>query len=170
MIKFQRCELFETRKWYILIPRIWHWCFRLILEFQKTLICFKFYHFGRRSRVVFGFFVSCRPLLVQHVSFLTPSYLGKNYAHRKRMVQHVSKLHLSDWKNVNVSLTENCLRPAVNCQHSYGWKACRADRSESSLGIMQVYSAILRIDVFPRAVLCRIMENQCISSADIIIQ
>ena len=57
--------------------------------------------------MLFGFFVSSRALLVQNASFLTPLYLGKNYAYRKRIVKHISKLHFSTPKNVNVSLTEN---------------------------------------------------------------
>ena len=43
--------------------------------------------------MLFGFFVSSRALLVQNASFLTPLYLGKKYAHRKRIVKHISKLH-----------------------------------------------------------------------------
>ena len=66
-----------------------------------------FHHFWGQSCVLFGFFVSSRALLLQNASLLTPLYLGKNYVYRKRIVKHISKLHFSTPKNVNISLTEN---------------------------------------------------------------
>ena len=54
--------------------------------------------FRCQSCVVIQFFYSSGALLVQNVSLTTPLYLGKNYAHRKRTVKHISSLHFSGQK------------------------------------------------------------------------
>ena len=66
-----------------------------------------FHHFWGQSCVLLGFFVSSRALLVQNARFLTPLYLEKNNAYRKRIVKYITKLHVSTPKKVNVALTKN---------------------------------------------------------------
>ena len=61
--------------------------FRFSIDFQtvESVQLFSMFiisvDFGGQSCVVIGFFVSSGALLVGNVSFLTPLYLGKNYAH-----------------------------------------------------------------------------------------
>ena len=105
-IIFPPFEFSKTRNQYRLMRRSLHLCFYSISKILKTLNFVIFHHFWGQSRVLFGFFVSSRALLLQSVSFLTPLYLGKNYAYRKRIVKHISKLHLE---------------PPVNCQPSH-WR------------------------------------------------
>ena len=118
-IIFQPYEFFVIRKrYYFDTEKLTCMCsidFRNFTKFQLLS-----YHVCGQSCVLFGLFVPSRALLVQNASLLKPLYLGKHYAYRKRMVKHISKLHVSDKENVNDSQISN-LVPPVNCQASH-WR------------------------------------------------
>ena len=113
-IIFRSYDLFETKKEYCFIPRSLDLCFRSILKILNIFNFVMFHHFWGQGCVLFDFFVCSRALLVQNGSFLTPLYLGKNYACWKQIVKRISKLDFSIPKNVN-------LGPPMNCQRSH-WR------------------------------------------------
>ena len=61
---------------------------------------------------VIGFFCSSRAPRVQNASFVRYLYLGRNSAHRQRMVKYISKFHFSHKEN---------LEPPMNCQPTH-WR------------------------------------------------
>ena len=98
-IMFPAHEFFINGKRYYFIQRSLNLCFRSMLKFSKKNSIFVIYHHFWRSRpVLVLFFVPSRALLVQSASLLTHLYLGKNYAYRKGIVKHISKLHFSTEK------------------------------------------------------------------------
>ena len=83
--QFSAYDFFVTRNRYHLISRSLHLCFRSI---SKISIIFNFGNFSLFVIVAYLLDLS----FLRSAIFLTPLYLGKNYAYRKRIVKHISKL------------------------------------------------------------------------------
>ena len=79
---------------------------------------------------------------------MTHLYLGNKYAYRKRIVKHISKIHLSDKKDVNVSEIENCQlaqTASVLLFRAYAVKALRVKCSKSNFEALEMIRYLLRM-------------------------
>ena len=92
-------QFFDVINQYALTQTASHLYFRTILKVSTIFnFCQFFFHFRWSDLMLKGFLCSSRRLRVKNVSFVAQLGLGKNFAHQKRMVNHISNLNFSDKK------------------------------------------------------------------------